>query len=273
MSRARENLTALVTGGASGIGRATCLQFGRLGYDVVVADVREDAAQETAEEIVSTGGRACSVQCDVRVADEVASMVDFAVDRHHRLDVAVNNAGITGMYTLEGPRTSLLHDLTLEEWEEVRSVNLDGVFYCLQHEVRAMRATGGGSIVNLASTAAVAALAGMGPYVASKMGVIGLTRTAAVEGAAFGIRVNAVLPGHTQTSMLRETTADSEDVVHAMDDTTPLGRPAAPEEIAEAVVWLSSDAASYVTGVSLPVEGGTFARHPRSGLMRASTSR
>jgi NAD(P)-dependent dehydrogenase (short-subunit alcohol dehydrogenase family) len=241
--------TALVTGGASGIGQATARVFAARGVDVVVADVDAVGAEATAVEI---GGAAIGVD----VADDAAvgAMVAFCVEKLGGLDWACNIAGIA-------PAPKPFTDHTLAEWQRTIDVNLTGVFLCMQHELRQMQAQRrGGAIVNMSSGAGVVPAPGQPQYTAAKHGVLGLTKQAAQEYARAGIRVNAVLPGQTETAPMRAYLDALPDGGEKMLRRLPIGRLATVDEIANAVAWLCSDEASYVNGVSLIVDGGQIAR-------------
>jgi NAD(P)-dependent dehydrogenase (short-subunit alcohol dehydrogenase family) len=240
---------ALVTGGGSGIGRAASLLFAREGTKVVVADVDADHAEETVKLVAGEGGDATACSVDVRDDESVAAMVTRAVDTYGRLDCAFNNAGIS-------PVAKPFVEHTLAEWQRVIDVNLTGVFLCMQPELRHMVEQGGGAIVNTSSGAGVVAAPGQPQYTAAKHGVLGLTKQAAQEYARAGIRVNAILPGMTDTPMRREYLEEHA----AMTRMLPFGRLATPEEVAGAAVWLCSDAAAYVSGASLVVDGATICR-------------
>jgi NAD(P)-dependent dehydrogenase (short-subunit alcohol dehydrogenase family) len=239
---------AIVTGGGSGLGRACAHALGRAGASVLVADVDAGGGAET---VAGMEGAAAFLQVDVTEQDEVAGMVEGAVERFGRLDIAVNNAGMTGV-------SAPTADYTLDDWNRAIALNLTGVFLCLKHEIPAMIASGdGGAIVNMASGAGLVGFAGLPAYVASKHGVVGLTRAAALEYVKAGIRVNAVCPGSTRTPMLEGFMGGNPDIERAMTAGVPLGRLGRPEEIAEAVVWLCSDAASFVVGHAMAVDGGS----------------
>jgi NAD(P)-dependent dehydrogenase (short-subunit alcohol dehydrogenase family) len=245
-----EGKAALVTGGGSGLGRASAIALARAGANVTVADVDEQGGKETAALVFEeAGGDADFVRADVTQADEVEAMVDKTVARWGRLDCALNNAGTTGV-------SAPTADYTLEDWNRALALNLTGVFLCLKYEIRAML-EGGGAIVNMASGAGLVGFAGLPAYVASKHGVVGLTRAAALEYASQGLRVNAICPGSTRTPMLEGFMGGDEQVERMMTRAVPLGRLGRPEEIAEAVVWLCSDAASFVVGHALAVDGGS----------------
>lgn len=242
---------AVVTGGGSGIGAATARGCAAAGASVVVADLDAQSASRVADEITSVGGRAVAIAADVSDGEQVDAMVALAVEAFGGLDLAFNNAGISGVY---GP----LADLSLEDWQHTIDVNLTGVFRCIKAEVPLMLERGGGSIVNTSSAAGQMGFAMLPAYVAAKHGVVGLTRSAALEYARAGIRVNAVLPGTVHTPML-EAFAGSAEGVAAMAAPSPAGRAGTPEEVAEAAVWLSSDAARFVNGHCLAVDGGILA--------------
>jgi NAD(P)-dependent dehydrogenase (short-subunit alcohol dehydrogenase family) len=240
---------AVVTGAGSGIGRAATLLFAREGVRVVAADVDAPAVAQTAELVSGEGGDA--IACTVDVSDDasVGAMVATAVDRYGRLDCAFNNAGVS-------PTPKPFTEHTLGEWQRTIDVNLTGVFLCMQHELRQMVQQGGGVIVNTSSGAGVVAAPGQPQYTAAKHGVLGLTKQAAQEYARAGVRVNAILPGMTDTTMMREYLQEHS----GMERMLPMGRLATAEEVAQAAVWLCSDAASYVSGTSLVVDGATICR-------------
>ncbi|WP_345782016.1 glucose 1-dehydrogenase [Natronococcus sp. A-GB1] len=240
--------TAIVTGGASGIGRETATRLAREGANVVVADVLDVEGRATVEEIESAGGTASFVETDVSDPNAVEAMVAEAVGAYESLDVAVNNAGIEG----ENDPTA---EQTEANWDRVLDINLKGVWLCMKYELQEMAANGGGSIVNTSSIAGLSA-AGAAPYAASKHGIVGLTRVAATEYAEADVRVNAVCPGVIETPMVEQAAEEIEQFVGMQ----PLGRMGQPEEVASAVVWLSSDEASFVTGTAYPIDGGFTAR-------------
>lgn len=242
---------ALVTGAASGIGRAAALQLAGRGARVVVADLDPDGLDAVVAEITGAGGEATAVPTDVADPEQITRLVASAVATYGRLDLALNNAGLSGTY-------AALADQTLESWEHTLAVNLTGVFLCLQAEIPAMLATGGGAIVNTASAAGQMGFANLPAYVASKHGVIGLTKSVALEFARKGVRVNAICPGTVRTRMIREF-AGSDEAVEQMGRMAPMARIGEPDEVAEAAVWLLSDAARFVTGHALAVDGGVLA--------------
>ncbi len=243
---------ALVTGGGSGIGEASAFAFARRGMAVAILDKSGERGSATARDIREGGGTACFLPADVSKEDEVADAVSEIIKTYGALHAAHNNAGIPG-------ERKPLTDLEEEEWETVLSINLKGVWLCMKHEIRVMlEHEVKGAIVNTASTWSFVGAPSAAAYVASKHGILGLTRTAALEYATKGIRVNAVCPGATRTPLLRlETQTERERELIASH---PMGRLAAPSEIAEAVVWLCSEAASFVTGQCLIVDGGFLAR-------------
>ncbi len=241
---------ALVTGAASGIGRASALAFAALGAAVVVSDVAAEGGEATVALIREAGGDATFIRADVSRADEVVTLIEGTVERYGRLDCAHNNAGILG------PLGSLL-DCPDEAFERLMAVNLRGVWHCLRAEIPPMLRQGGGAIVNTASGAGLHGNALMAAYAASKHGVVGLTRSAAQEFAGHGIRVNAVCPAAIATPMVER--AFSEALKAETAARYPMGRLGTAEEVARAAVWLCSDAASFITGIALPVDGGNLA--------------
>ena len=247
MSGRVEDKIALVTGGGSGLGRAAVQALVREGAQVLVADIRADAAQET---VGLVADRASAFQMDVTAAATVEAMVAEAVARYGRLDCAFNNAGIPGRV---GTATI---DYEEEDWDRVIAVDLKGVWLCMKYEIKQMLKQGAGAVVNTASIAGLVGRGGSSPYVAGKHGVVGLTRTAALEYAQQNIRVNAVCPGVFETPLVEKVIAERPERGKLYLDAQPIGRLGRPEELAEAVVWLCSDAASFVTGHAFPVDGG-----------------
>ncbi|AUV82442.1 short chain dehydrogenase [Salinigranum rubrum] len=248
-----ENKVALVTGATSGIGRAAALALGRNGASVVVAGRRGAEGKETVEQIEQTGSDAIFVRTDVTDESAVEHLVDRAVESYDGLDIAVNNAGNVG-------RPGPLEGLTDEDWEYTLDANLRGVWLSLKYELPAMRENGGGTIINTASEFGHVGAENFGAYAAAKHGVVALTRVAALEGATDDIRVNAVSPGIVLTPMTEGVFGGAEAVREQTAANHPLGRIADPEEIAEAIVWLGSDAASFVSGEALRIDGGKAAR-------------
>jgi NAD(P)-dependent dehydrogenase (short-subunit alcohol dehydrogenase family) len=240
---------AFVTGAANGIGRAAALAFVREGASVVVADVSEQSNQETARMIEELGGRALAVRCDVTRAQDVKAALDKGVEAFGRLDFAFNNAGSEQAITATA-------DLTEEEWDRIVRVNLRSVFLCTKYEIPLLLRQGGGAIVNTSSGAGVKGIAGQAAYCAAKHGVVGFTRAAALDYARSNIRVNAVCPGIIDTPMMQRFTGGTSEGRERVIAQEPVGRMGKPEEIAAAVVWLCSDAAAFVVGHAMVIDGG-----------------
>ena len=240
---------ALVTGAASGMGLATSQGFAEAGAAVVLADFREDAVKVEAQKLMAAGYKAIAFRCDVSEDAQVAAMVDRTVAEFGRLDAAFNNAGVMA-------RIAPTADSTREDWDRVIGINLRGVWSCMKHELRQMQRQGSGAIVNNASVGALTGNPGIGSYIASKHGVVGLTRTAALEYIKHGIRVNAVNPGLIDTQIARDVVSGDEQAYAEIATHVPIGRAGRPEEIASAVLWLCSQEASYVVGQALTVDGG-----------------
>ncbi|HEX4209250.1 MAG TPA: glucose 1-dehydrogenase [Candidatus Binataceae bacterium] len=245
---------ALITGAGSGIGRATSTIFAREGARLILADVVEDAGQATLQTIKQAGAEAIFVKTDVSQSAEVEALIAKAVSTYGRLDCAFNNAGIEGA-------GALTHKCTAENWNRVIAINLTGVWMCMRAEITQMLLQGGGgAIVNTSSLAGLAGTKGGPAYVASKHGVVGLTKAAALEYGKLGIRVNAVCPGPIRTPMMERIMGGSESAEQRFIKGEPLRRFGQPSEIGEAVAWLCSDRASYVTGLPMPVDGGAIAQ-------------
>ncbi len=247
-----KNKVALVTGAASGIGLATAMAFIREGAKVVLADVTVDAGESAARKVRENGGDAVFVRADVSNAAEVEALVRKTVDTYGRLDCAVNNAGIEGIFAPTA-------DCTEENWDRVISINLKGCWLCMKHEIIQMLSQGGGSIVNISSIAGLVGFVNIPAYTASKHGMIGLTRTAALEYAKKNIRVNAVCPGVIRTAMVDRVIGGSAEVEAQYTAMEPVGRLGTPEEVAESILWLASDQSSFVTGTYLVVDGAMTA--------------
>jgi NAD(P)-dependent dehydrogenase (short-subunit alcohol dehydrogenase family) len=244
----------LVTGGSTGIGRATSKILAQEGARVVIMDVQDEQGEQTAAAIKSAGGLAEYHHADVADYEQVRALITSIADNYGKLDGALNNAGI------EGPAIKIL-DYSLEDWERVLRVNLTGVFVCMKCEVEQMSKQGsGGSIVSTASVAGLVGLPGASSYNSAKHGVVGLTKTVALEYAARNLRVNAVCPGFIDTPMLGRVTDASEKIRDKLIGQVPMKRVANPDEIGNAVAWLLSEKSSYVTGVALPVDGGWVAQ-------------
>ena len=253
MSESLSGKVALVTGGGSGIGRATALAMAEEGAKVAVCDVNAEGGEGTVSAIAAAGGDATFIHADVSQARDVEAMVDRVMEVYGRLDCAFNNAGISG----GGVPT---HEHPEEVWDRVISINLKGVWLCMKYEIPRMLERGGGAIVNTASVAGLVGIRNGSAYDAAKHGVVGLTKTAALEYAQQGIRVNAVCPGYVRTPMVERVLARDPGNEAAFTEREPIGRLGVPEEIAATVAWLCSDAASFVTGVAMPVDGGYVAQ-------------
>ena len=243
---------AFVTGAANGIGRAAALAFAREGASVVVADVSEQGNQDTARMIEEAGGRALAVRCDVSRAEDVKAALDQAVGTFGRLDFAFNNAGV------EQPIMATA-ELTEKEWDRIVDINLRSVFLCMRHEIPLMLKQGSGAIVNTSSGAGVKGFAGQAAYCAAKYGIVGLSKAAALDYAKSNIRINAVCPGIIETPMMDRFSGGTPEGRERVIAQEPVGRMGKPEEIAAAVVWLCSDAAAFVTGHAMVIDGGQTA--------------
>lgn len=248
-----EDGVALVTGAAAGIGRAIALGFAEHGARVVVSDVDDEGGEQTAAAIEDDGGEALYVHADVSSHDEVEELFETIDDRYGGLDYACNNAGIEGEMGPTG-------ECSLDAWKQTLSVNLDGTFYCLKQELQRMVPNETGAIVNISSVAGFSGFPGMAPYVTSKHGIVGLTKTAALDYAETGVRVNTVCPGVIDTEMIDRATQGDAETRQQYIAMEPVGRMGEPEEVAESVLWLCSEKASFVTGETLAVDGGFLAR-------------
>src|SRR5438093_6462274 len=252
--RAFAGKVAFITGAGSGIGRATALAFARAGASVAVADVSEKGNQETARLIEQQGGHALVVKCNVTQTDDVKAALDKTVAAFGRLDFAFNNAGI------EPRKPAPTADYDEEEWNRIIDVDLRGVFLCMKHEIPLILKQGGGAIVNTSSGAGIIGIKGSPAYTAAKHGVIGLTRAAALDYAAQNIRVNAVCPGYIDTPMMGRFTGATPEGRAKVIAEEPVGRMGKPEEIAAAVLWLCSDAAAFMVGHAMVIDGGQTIR-------------
>lgn len=252
MEKIFQDKVAIVTGGSFGIGRATALAFAKRGAKVVIADWIEDK-EEVVNLIKAAGGEAIFVKCDVSKEENVKKMVEKTINKYGHLDYAFNNAGVEG----ESAPTA---DCTEENWDRVMNINLKGVWLCMKYEIPYMLEQGKGAIVNTASVAGLVGFLNIPAYVASKHGMNGLTKAAALEYAKSGIRVNAVCPGVIKTPMIDRFTGKDKQVEKQFETMEPVGRLGLPEEVAEAVIWLCSDSASFVTGINMPVDGGWVAQ-------------
>ena len=249
MSDQFKGKVALVTGGASGIGRATALAFAGEKATVVVADMNDSEGQQTVDMIKKSGGEALFVKTDVSSSSEVKAMVTTTVNAYGRLDFAFNNAGIFGT-------PDKLINLSEENWDKVIGINQKGVWLCMKYEIRQMIQQRSGAIVNTASTAGLVGLKNCIAYGASKHAVVGMTKSAALEYATTGIRINAVCPRAVRTALTNNQIKENPKLEDYYTQIEPIGRMGAPEEIAAAVIWLCSDAASFVTGLAMAVDGG-----------------
>jgi NAD(P)-dependent dehydrogenase (short-subunit alcohol dehydrogenase family) len=248
-----EGKVVLVTGGGSGIGRATSLAFASEGAKVVVDDIKVEGGEETVRLIKAAAGEAVFVKADVSKAPEVEAMVQKAIDTYGRLDCAYNNAGV-------GEPLKRVHKTSEDNWDRVMATNLKGVYLCMKYELPHMAKQGKGAIVNTSSLAGLKGLSGQAAYVASKHGVVGLTKSAAIEYATLGIRINCICPGVINTPLIAPNMKDRPHVEKGYIDMEPIGRLGKPEEIASAVLWLCSDEASFAVGSIFSVDGGVVAR-------------
>jgi NAD(P)-dependent dehydrogenase (short-subunit alcohol dehydrogenase family) len=254
MASLLESRVAMITGAGSGIGRASALAFAREGARVVVSDIASEGGNETVNLIKQEGGEAIFIRCDVARPQEIEALIHSTVETYGQLDCVVNNAGIAGVQATTA-------DYPLENWQKVININLTAPWLCMKYELAQMVKQGKGAIVNMASILGTTGFAQSGAYVAAKHGLVGATRTAALEYAKSGIRVNAVCPGFIETPLLHQTEAGSNaQILQAIANLHPVGRLGTPEEIANMVLWLCSDAASFVTGATMIVDGGYTAQ-------------
>jgi NAD(P)-dependent dehydrogenase (short-subunit alcohol dehydrogenase family) len=253
MTSLLQGKVSLVTGAGAGIGRASALAFAREGAKVIVSDVNDKGGHETVSMIESKGGSAFFIHADVAKAGDVEKLVGGAVQKYGRLDCAFNNAGIEGVL-------APTNECTDENFDRIIATNLKGVWLCMRYELNQMLEQGGGAIVNMSSVAGLIGFAGLPAYVASKHGVVGLTKTAALEFASKNIRVNTVCPGVIHTEMIDRLTHKEPAQEKAFTSLEPMGRMGKPEEVGEAAVWLCSPAASFVTGIAMAIDGGFVAQ-------------
>ena len=252
MSKTYEGKAVIVTGGGSGMGRATARAFSAAGASVVVADINVDAGEAVVSELRDSGGEALYIKTDVSKADDVEAMVNGTVEAFGRLDCAFNNAGVGG-------HLGFIHEYPEEWFDLMVNVNLKGVFLCLKYEIAYMLEHGGGAIVNNSSSEGLRGAMPFAAYIGAKHGVVGLTKAAALETAKRGIRVNAICPGGTRTPMLEGGLGNLDEFEEKNRDRLVMGRLGLPEEMAGAVLWLCSDEASFVTGTTLSIDGGKTA--------------
>lgn len=247
-----KNKVAFVTGAGSGIGRATAIAFAKAGASVTAVDVSEDGLHETVNRISSFGGSIISVLCDVTKSDDIENALGKTIDSYGRIDCAFNNAGIEQPF-------GLLKDITEDLWDRVIDVNLKSVYLCMKHEIEIMMEHGGGAIVNTSSGAGVLSIQGQSAYCASKYGVTSISKCVALEHARDGIRVNAICPGIIDTAMIERVFGGTEEGYAKIIAQEPIGRMGNPEEIADAVLWLCSEKAAFVTGHAMVMDGGQTA--------------
>jgi len=251
MEKIFENKVVIITGGSFGIGRAAAIAFAKRGANVIIADWTEN--QETLDLIKSLSADSIFIKCDISSEADVKGMIEKTISKYGRFDYAFNNAGIEGL-------SAPTHECTHENWDRTIGINLKGTWLCMKYEISQMLKQGKGAIVNNASIAGLVGFQNIPAYVASKHGVIGLTKNAALEYAKLGIRVNVVCPGVIKTPMIDRFTGKSKEVEKQFENMEPVGRLGQPEEVAETVVWLCSDASSFITGDAIPVDGGWTAQ-------------
>jgi NAD(P)-dependent dehydrogenase (short-subunit alcohol dehydrogenase family) len=244
------NKTVIITGAASGIGKATAELFAQQGANIIVSDIQDTEGNNVVKDITANGGTASFFKTDVSNPEDMKALVDFAIKTYGKLDVAVNNAGIGG-------ELNAIADMSIDGWQKVIAINLSSIFYGMKYQIQAMLKDGGGSIVNISSILGAVGFAGSAGYSAAKHGIIGLTQTAALEYAAHNIRINAVGPGFIDTPLLKALDDEMKQQIISLH---PIGRLGKSEEIAELILWLSSDKASFVNGSYHPIDGGYLAK-------------
>ncbi|RNL56044.1 SDR family NAD(P)-dependent oxidoreductase [Pedobacter jejuensis] len=245
-----EGKTVIITGGASGIGKATAVLFAEAGANVIISDIDKLQGDLFVKEIISKGGIASFYQTDVAIPEQMEALVEYAINTYGKLDIAVNNAGIGG-------EQNNVTNMSLEGWQKIISVNLNSVFYGMKYQIAAMLKNGGGSVVNISSILGAVGFAGSAGYSAAKHGIIGLTQTAALEYSSQNIRVNAVGPGFIDTPLLNALDAEMKNQLISMH---PIGRLGKSAEVAELIFWLGSEKASFVTGSYYPIDGGYLSK-------------
>ncbi len=245
-----KNKVVIITGAASGIGKATAKLFAKHGASVVISDIQEAEGKATTENIIANGGKASFIKTDVSRPEEMEALVNFAIKTYGKLDIAVNNAGIGG-------ELNPIADMSIEGWNKVIEVNLNSIFFGMKYQIQAMLKNGGGSIVNIASILGAVGFAGSSAYTAAKHGVVGISKAAALVYSDQGVRINAVGPGFIETPLLNALDAEMKSQLASLH---PIGRLGTSEEVAELILWLASDKASFVTGSYYPVDGGYLAR-------------
>ena len=248
-----KNKTVIITGSGSGIGRSTALLYAEKGANVAVSDINENSGNETVELIKKYNGNAIFIKCNVAEYNEVEYLINKTVEHFGSIDIAVNNAGIGGRALAK------IADHPLDDWHDVIAVNQTGVFYCMKLQIQQMLKQGGGNIINISSIAGLRGLSNNFAYSASKHAVIGMTKTAALEYARKNIRVNAICPVFTHSALFQQLLDSKEGLGEKLKRGIPLGRFGEPEEIGEAIMWLSSDKSKFITGHALPVDGGIMA--------------